>query len=94
MTPEVFLTHLLRRGSMVQIVGEKLRVDAPYGVLSPEIKETLATHKPALLRLLTFADQYRDILHGANPVDPAIVDELGPTLALAVRDAVLVSDAA
>jgi hypothetical protein len=35
------------------------------------------THKPARLRLLVFADQYRDALLDAAHVDRRLIDELG-----------------
>jgi hypothetical protein len=91
MTPETFLDHLLRRGSTVSVVGEKIRVEAPYGVLTPDIRAALATHKPALRRLLMFADQYRDALLGTGRVDARLIDELGPELATAIREVVQAS---
>jgi hypothetical protein len=38
MTPEIFLAYLLRRGSTVYVIGDKIRVEAPSGVLTPEIR--------------------------------------------------------
>jgi TubC N-terminal docking domain len=46
MTPEAFFSHLLRCNATIQVVGEKIRVEAPNGVLTPELRAALVTHKP------------------------------------------------
>ncbi len=44
---------LKRRDVRLEADGDKLRVDAPAGVLTAEIKAALSGAKPALLRLLS-----------------------------------------
>ena len=39
-------------GARLSLRGDRLAVDAPTGALTPEIKASLADHKPALLALL------------------------------------------
>ncbi len=46
------LVELRSRGVELTAMGERLRIDAPKGVLTPEIRETLARHKAEILALL------------------------------------------
>ena len=52
MTPEALLTELEQRGVKVSLTGDKIRFEAPVGVLTPELKETVRRQKPALIALL------------------------------------------
>lgn len=52
MTADVLLTELRNRGAALTVVGDRLRVEAPVGVLSPEIRTALAAYKAELLSLL------------------------------------------
>jgi len=47
-----FLTALRRRGAIVERRGFQLHVDAPKGVVTPESKKALETHKADLLARL------------------------------------------
>jgi hypothetical protein len=94
MTAERLLVVLWSRdGAAVSINGERFRVEAPRGVLTPGIREALATHKADLLRILVLVGEYRDLLH--SDVDDSsfidaqarLIDELGLGLATAVRQA-------
>jgi hypothetical protein len=53
MTPLDLLAELERRNVKVSLAGDKLRLEAPAGVLTPEIKEALRQHKAALIALLS-----------------------------------------
>jgi hypothetical protein len=53
MTAAALLTELRNRGAAVAVVGDRLRVEAPVGTVTPEMREALAAHKPELLRLLS-----------------------------------------
>lgn len=53
MSAEVILTDLIQRGVQLQADGSNLVVDAPQGVLTAEVCQTLKTYKPELLRMLT-----------------------------------------
>ena len=64
-SPASLLLHLYRVGATIAIVGDSLEVTAPDGVVTPDIHEALATRKARLLALLTFADEYRDVLRRA-----------------------------
>jgi TubC N-terminal docking domain len=95
MTAERLLTVLWRcTGAAVSVSGDRLRVEAPPGVLTPSIREALAAQKADLLRLLAAVEEYRVLLH--SDVDDAffldaqarLIDELGPVLATAVRQAI------
>ena len=46
------LAHLTARGVTLAAEGDRLRVRAPVGVLTPEFRAEIAAHKPALLALL------------------------------------------
>lgn len=82
------------RGSSV-VVGDRLRVETPRGLLTPAVREALATNKAALLELLRFADEYRTVLKDTTMSQPAfhdaqarLIDELGPSLATAIHQSV------
>lgn len=46
------LSQLQRSGVILAPRGERLHVDAPKGVLTEEIQQMMAQHKPELMRLL------------------------------------------
>jgi TubC N-terminal docking domain len=100
MTAATLLADLFRQGALVTVVTDRVRVEAPKGVLTPEIRAALAAHKTRLLCLLTFAGEYRDALLAASDAADSLdtqarlIDELGPALATVVRDAVMVNDLA
>jgi len=52
MTPDALLDKLERLNVKVTINGDKLRLEAPAGVLTPEMKEAIRQYKPALIALL------------------------------------------
>lgn len=55
MTPAAaeLLDELAARGVLLEVAcAERLRVDAPAGVLTPELRQTLGEHKAELLELL------------------------------------------
>src|SRR5262245_56206779 len=64
-SPASLLLHLYRVGATIAIVGDSLEVTAPDGVLTPDLHEALATRKVRLFPLLTFADEYREVLRRA-----------------------------
>src|SRR5262245_41101575 len=95
MTPEGLLFVLCNRGDASICVREdRLRIEAPRGVLSPSIREGLATHKADLLRLVAVVEEYRALLRSdlddslSLDAQARLIDELGPRLATAVRQAV------
>jgi hypothetical protein len=47
------LAELEERNVKVFLAGDKLRLEAPAGVLTPDMKEALVKHKPALMSLLS-----------------------------------------
>jgi len=53
MTPIDLLAELERLNVKVSLAGDKLRLEAPAGVLTPELKEALRQHKAALIALLS-----------------------------------------
>lgn len=50
--PHTLLSDLANRGVRITNVGGKLHVDAPAGVLTPELREAIRTAKSALLAIL------------------------------------------
>lgn len=52
MTPLDLLAELERLNVKLTLAGDKLRLEAPAGVLTPELKETVRRQKPALIALL------------------------------------------
>jgi len=55
------LAELKRLNVKVTLNGDKLRLDAPKGVLTPELKEVVSQQKPALIALLE-AEEARRLL--------------------------------
>lgn len=53
MDPFNLLAKLKQLNVKVSLAGDRLRLEAPKGVLTPELKETLQQHKPALTALLS-----------------------------------------
>lgn len=60
MIPEAILDTLKMSGARVEVVGDKLRCRAPAGTFTPELRQAMAQHKAALLRLLTTPDARRE----------------------------------
>jgi hypothetical protein len=52
MTALEILISLRRAGAIVTVAGDKLRFEAPPGVLTDELKHRLATQKAEIIRLL------------------------------------------
>jgi DNA-binding transcriptional regulator LsrR (DeoR family) len=52
MTALEILSDLRRAGAIVTVAGDKLRFEAPPGVLTDELKQRLATQKAEIIRLL------------------------------------------
>jgi hypothetical protein len=52
MTVVELLTDLLAQGVRVEAIGDRLRIDAPCGMLTPEMRDTLGRYKVELLRML------------------------------------------
>lgn len=52
MNAETLLAEAHRLGITLFPAGDKLRVDAPKGALSPDLRQALADHKPEILALL------------------------------------------
>lgn len=53
MSPQDLLTTLRSSGVEITVVEDRLRIEAPHGVVTPEIRQALAEHKPELLAELT-----------------------------------------
>jgi hypothetical protein len=52
MTPVEIVTTLRSHDVILTACGDRLRVDAPEGVLSEEMRQAICQHKTALLALL------------------------------------------
>ncbi|MBI4582733.1 MAG: hypothetical protein HY717_01675 [Planctomycetes bacterium] len=52
MTTAVLLAELSRAGVRLAAAGERIRLDAPRGVLTPELRNLLAEHKTEILEAL------------------------------------------
>lgn len=95
MSPEQLLVTLYDSyRASVSLNGERIRIEAPRGFLTPNVREALERHKDCLRSLIMHVEDYRAHLRSASPASadlgcPArLIDELGPVLATAVRQAV------
>jgi len=52
MTPLDLLAELQRLNVKLTLAGDKLRLEAPAGVLTPALKEVVTKHKPELVSFL------------------------------------------
>ena len=69
MRAALLLSELSRRGVRLEAAGDRLRFDAPKGVLTPELRREMVEHKAELLELVE--------RHGRrHPVDLVGVAEL------------------
>jgi hypothetical protein len=64
MTAHKFLMTCQEAGIMLAADGDCIEVDAPAGVLTPELRDELARHKPALLVLLAPPRAFVTLRHG------------------------------
>lgn len=60
MTAATLLAELRTRGATVAAVGDRLRIEAPAGTVTPEMRAALAKHKAALLTLLEACEHVAD----------------------------------
>jgi tubulysin polyketide synthase-like protein len=59
-----------RAGIRLAPAGDRLRVDAPRGVLTPELRDALAVHKSELITKLTRSYRYVTLPQHLHPRDP------------------------
>lgn len=74
MSAETLLRELTDRGASLTREGPCLRVRAPRGILTQDVREALAVHKPAILELLSLARlqaNRRPVLHFRVSGSPA-----------------------
>ena len=89
MSGATLLAELRQRGAVVTVLGARLRVEGPRGVLTPALKEALAVYKPELLAMLGTEYARRDEIaqvrarFAVNGIEPASDDLRG---ALEVED--------
>ncbi len=60
MSADELLIELKARGVSLEVDGDRLRVDAPKGAVTPELREALAAHKAEVLALLTITEDEID----------------------------------
>ena len=51
MNAQELITELSRQGVNIEAVGDELRINAPKGVLTSELRQELVEHKQAILTL-------------------------------------------
>ncbi|MCP4249370.1 MAG: hypothetical protein GY778_20190 [bacterium] len=54
MSPGELLDYLTAKGARLTAAGDRLRVDAPAGVITPEMRLAICTHKAQVLELVPF----------------------------------------
>jgi thioesterase domain-containing protein len=70
LTTRAFLTELRRRGVLVWIEGDRLRCNAPQGVLTTELRAQLAERKPEILAFLRAARLWSGRGSSLVPIQP------------------------
>lgn len=77
MTPSELLADLTSRGVILTRNGDKLRVQAPPGVVTVELRAELARYKLALLALLDPASGVTFEPMTLNEIADGILDQMG-----------------
>jgi hypothetical protein len=72
MTLEALMAETDRLGIRLEARGELLHVDAPAGVVTPELRDALSCFKPVLLSLLSPVTQFVSLKGGLVLPVPAI----------------------
>ena len=76
MTATTLLVDFFKRGITLRVVGDRLGVKAPEGVLTADLRALLIKHKVELLEIVPVADEYRRLLRdGFN----LLLGPLGPS---------------
>jgi hypothetical protein len=57
MNASKLIEELRSRGVVVEASGDRLRVDAPKGVVTEELREALAEHKTEVMALITITEE-------------------------------------
>jgi hypothetical protein len=67
---EVILKHLHSLGAIMSVEADRLRIDAPTGVLTPEVKAALIENKSEIIGLLqVFTPPVIREPNGEDPLD-------------------------
>ena len=56
MTAAELITELEARGVLIEVTGDRLRVDAPKGAITPELRAALTARKAEVLAILNTPD--------------------------------------
>jgi hypothetical protein len=64
-----FLADLWQRGVVLRLSDDRHRILVPRRQLSPALRERLAHDKPEIVKLLTYVDQYRALIHAVEIAD-------------------------
>jgi hypothetical protein len=102
MTASTLLSELQALGAKLGVAGDQIRIEAPRGVVSPELLAELRAHKPELIELLTWPPECLEAEreHGhpsarlypllgrqvSTPVGPALLVAALPERAVAIPD--------
>lgn len=73
MTPTEILLLARANDIVLGVQGDRLIVDAPTGVLTPELRSELARHKQVLLALLASVNEFVTLKNGPTLPLPAIL---------------------
>jgi hypothetical protein len=65
MSTSRFLTELWQQGVVLRLNGDRSRILVPRRQLTPELQVRLAHHRPEILQLLGFADDYQALIRNA-----------------------------
>jgi len=71
-TTTELLTTIKHLGITLQVDGDRLKFGAPAGALTPELKDEMVKHKPALLAVLAPVAEYITLAGGLPLPVPAL----------------------
>lgn len=76
MTVQAILTQVQRSGIVLTVSGDKLRLRAPAGALTPELKSALAANKPDVIAVVWRLDGMQGNA-GRVPIPCAVLSATG-----------------
>lgn len=74
MNLEQILSYVRQKGIVLIPDGDRINYKAPSGIMTPDLVETIRTHKHAILGALSQGDKARDEFHRSHEVKPGDCD--------------------
>ena len=74
MNVEQILSYIRQRGVVLIPDGDRIKYKAPFGIMTPDLAETIRSHKQAILGALTKSGETKKALHQNDELKPGDCD--------------------